>query len=511
MNTIQDSLLAFIPEAVITIAEDQRILDFNRMAEAMFGYERDEIVGQPLETLLPLAVREAHARHVERFRQSPVSAYMMHGRREVTGLRRDGSLFPAEASILKAQQDGDPVVIAVLRDITARRAAQARTLASERKHRAIMASSPDAILMVELPAGRILDANAAAGELLRQAPAGLIGRLEADLHAPPLPEAARQPGLSPAAGLVALFNQAGQGDRLHAAAALLCRADGGVVPVEVSARRIELEGCDVLTAFYRDVRHHREREARLQFALEQAAESARSKSLFLANMSHELRTPLNGIIGFAEMIALEINGPLGQPKYRDYGRLIVDSAGHLLSLVNDILDISALEIGKYRLHCEMVELRPLIEECLRLVQGAAGPHHLDLRLEAPPGAMLQADRRGLRQMLLNLLSNAMKYTPEDGAVLVRVEQDAVGTGIAVSDTGPGIDAERLRQVLEPFGIASDVYTRKRGGAGLGLSITKMLVELHGGRLDIAPARPDADPTGTRALLYFPAAAALRGD
>ncbi|MBP7063983.1 PAS domain S-box protein [Ferrovibrio sp.] len=493
MNNIQDSLLAFIPEAVVTIAMDQRILDFNRMAEAVFGYSREEIVGQPLETLIPLGARAAHQHHVARFEQAPATAYMMHGRREVTGMRRDGSLFPAEASILKAQQGGEPVIIAVLRDVSARRAAQAKTIASERKHRAIMEGSPDAILMVDMVNGRILDANAAAGELIGCAPASLIGRLESELH---------PAGLG--GGLVALFEAGSHGDRLVAAGAMLHHSSGVLLPVEVSARRIELDEHAVLTAFYRDIRHHHEREARLQHALEQAAESARSKSLFLANMSHELRTPLNGIIGFAEMIALEINGPLGHGKYREYGNLIVESAGHLLSLVNDILDFSALEIGKYRLHREVVSLLPLIEECLRLVQGAVAANHLDLRVEAPPDASLLADRRGLRQMLLNLLSNAVKYTPEDGSILVRVEQDVVGTAISVCDNGPGIDAERLAQVLEPFGIASDVYTRRRGGAGLGLSITKMLVELHGGRLSISQMLPGQQPAGTRAALYFPA-------
>lgn len=218
-------------------------------------------------------------------------------------------------------------------------------------------------------------------------------------------------------------------------------------------------------------------------------------------MSHELRTPLNGIIGFAEMIALEINGPLGNPKYREYGRLIVTSAEHLLSLVNDILDLSALEAGKLRLHREEVRLKPLVEECLKLTQPLIDDDRIAVTLCVAPDLSFAADRRALRQMLLNLLANAVKYTPEGGSITIEAAQVESGLRIDVSDSGPGIAANMLQQVLQPFGIINNAYTRSHGGAGLGLSITKKLAELHGGRL--ALERIDPVRGGTRASLWFP--------
>ncbi|MBP7669985.1 MAG: PAS domain S-box protein [Ferrovibrio sp.] len=489
MNNLQESLLAFMPEAVITIGLDQRIVDFNRMAETVFGYRRQEIIGQPLDLLIPLSARTAHREHVARFAKSHITAYMMHGRREVTGMRRNGSLFPAEASLLKAERDGVEVILAVLRDITERRDDQARMLASERKHRAIMEGCPDAILMVDMDNGGILDANTVAGEMLGCMPAALIGKRERDLH----PEGS--------SGLVERFAAAAVSDRPLVYSTNLCHADGNLLPVEISARRIELDGHGVLAAFYRDIRHHKLREAKLQQALEEAADSAHAKSMFLANMSHELRTPLNGIIGFAEMIALEINGPLGNPKYREYGRLIVTSAEHLLSLVNDILDLSALEAGKLRLHREEVRLKPLVEECLKLMQPLIDDDRIAVTLCVAPDLSFAADRRALRQMLLNLLANAVKYTPEGGSITIEAAQVESGLRIDVSDSGPGIAANMLQQVLQPFGIINNAYTRSHGGAGLGLSITKKLAELHGGRL--ALERIDPVRGGTRASLWFP--------
>ncbi|WP_428248829.1 PAS domain-containing sensor histidine kinase [Ferrovibrio sp.] len=489
MNNLQDSLLAFIPEAVITIGPDQRIIDFNRMAESIFGYSRREIIGQPLELLIPLPSRATHREHVARFAQSHITAYMMHSRREVTGMRRNGSLFPAEASLLKAERDGVEVILAVLRDVTERRDDQARMLASERKHRAIMEGCPDAILMVDIDNGSILDANPTAGEMLGCMPAALIGRRERDLH----PEGSR--------GLVERFAAAAIGDRPLVYSTSLCHAEGNLLPVEISARRMELDGHGVLAAFYRDIRHHKLREAKLQQALEEAAESAHAKSMFLANMSHELRTPLNGIIGFAEMIAMEINGPLGNPKYSEYGRLIVTSAEHLLSLVNDILDLSALEAGKLRLQREELRLKPLIEECLTLLQPLIDDGRILVTVCVPPEQLLSADRRALRQMLLNLIANAVKYTPEGGSIAIEAVRAEDGLRIDVCDSGPGIAADMLQQVLEPFGIINNAYTRRHGGAGLGLSITKRLAELHGGSLVLA--RIDPARGGTRASLWFP--------
>jgi signal transduction histidine kinase len=215
------------------------------------------------------------------------------------------------------------------------------------------------------------------------------------------------------------------------------------------------------------------------------AETAnRTKSDFLANMSHELRTPLNAIIGFSEVIKRSMFGPL-PARYRDYGSDIFNSGTHLLSLINEILDLSKLEAGQFELHEESVDLAAAIQECLHLVEPQAQKAKigLDKAIDAEL-PMIRADDRRMRQILINLLSNAVKFTPEDGRVRISVSRRNGGLAIAVSDTGIGMTPDQIPIALEPFRQIDSKLSRKYEGTGLGLPLTKHLVELHGGTLHI---------------------------
>jgi len=243
------------------------------------------------------------------------------------------------------------------------------------------------------------------------------------------------------------------------------------------------------------------READLSRALATANEASRAKSNFLALMSHELRTPLNAIIGFSEVLGEEMFGLLGNDRYREYAHDIHGAGCHLLALINDILDISKAEAGKFDLNCENVSPLELIAECLKLMRGRAMEAKLSLTQEAGgPVPGLLADRLRLKQILLNLLSNAVKFTPPGGAIRVGVEMDKEGrVVIAISDTGIGIAADMIQVALEPFRQISSPFARKAEGTGLGLSLAKALMESHGGQLQL-------DSTlncGTTARLVFP--------
>lgn len=219
---------------------------------------------------------------------------------------------------------------------------------------------------------------------------------------------------------------------------------------------------------------------RNQAAKETAENSNRLKSEFLANMSHELRTPLNAILGFSEIIKAEVFGP-GVPKYREYARDIHGAGDHLLSLINDILDLSKAEAGKLELRREDVDLAKLVKECVRLVRARASERKLKIVVAIEPLPLLEIDRLRIKQVLLNLLSNAIKFTHEGGTITVEAAQASSGTvTVRVRDTGIGIPAHLIPMVFEPFRQVDSTLARKFEGTGLGLSLVRTLMELHSG-------------------------------
>jgi signal transduction histidine kinase len=235
-------------------------------------------------------------------------------------------------------------------------------------------------------------------------------------------------------------------------------------------------------------------------AKEMAEKSNRLKSEFLANMSHELRTPLNAILGFSEMISGEVLGP-GLPRYRDYAGDIHGAGKHLLSLINDILDLSKAEAGKLELHVEPIDLAALIQESARLIQGRATEQKLRISLDIAALPPLLADRLRVKQILLNLLSNAVKFTPEGGVVSVEAAHDMAGdVAVCVRDTGIGIAPEMIPLAFEPFRQIDSALSRKYEGTGLGLPLVKQLIELHEGKVRLESILGK----GTSVFITFPA-------
>jgi len=215
-----------------------------------------------------------------------------------------------------------------------------------------------------------------------------------------------------------------------------------------------------------------------------AQAASRAKSEFLANMSHELRTPLNAIIGFAEIIKRRTFGPSSE-RYSDYAGDIYNSGTHLLGLINDILNLSKLEAGKFQLQEQEVDLATTVDACMHLIEADARQSNIQLSVTLDPEAMfIRADERRLRQILINLLSNAVKFTPEGGSVRVVSARRNGGLAISVSDTGIGMAAEDIPKALAPFDQIERKVRRKQEGTGLGLPLAKQFVELHGGAFTI---------------------------
>lgn len=237
----------------------------------------------------------------------------------------------------------------------------------------------------------------------------------------------------------------------------------------------------------RNVSERKRHEMELMEARERAEAANHTKSRFLANMSHELRTPLNAIIGFSEILRMQMFGQLGHARYLEYAQLINESGALLLDLISDILDMSKIEAGKYDLHLETVDLRHLLESSVRLVRGRAEENGVGLAMHADEGLTVEeivADERALKQIMLNLLSNSIKFTPAGGKVSVTVRNAPTGISIAVSDNGRGIPEDQIARLGQPFEqVATDAALSKEG-TGLGLALVRSLAELHGGAMRI---------------------------
>jgi signal transduction histidine kinase len=254
-------------------------------------------------------------------------------------------------------------------------------------------------------------------------------------------------------------------------------------------------------ATFTDVSSRVRAETELLATKQQAEFASRAKSEFLANMSHELRTPLNAIIGFSEILRHELMGPLGDPQYRGYAGDIHDSGIHLLSVINDILDLSKIEAGKLDLMEEKVDVPRVIAASLRIVKERAESAGLDIFAEvADDLPRLRADARALKQIILNLLSNAIKFTPAGGRISVRAMVDDDGYfALSVVDNGIGIPRPEIPKAMSAFGQVDSSLARSHEGTGLGLPLVKSLAELHGGEIAIE----SEIGAGTEVTIHFP--------
>ncbi len=363
---------------------------------------------------------------------------------------------------------------ALVAQVTRQQAVMDRLAQSERKYREIYETAMEGMFTIDIP-GRFLSANPALLAMLRY---DSLEQLQAEVQD----------------ATVSFYMD--QDNREAITQALLAQEEVGSVPVELRRRdgegfwvaisaRIIRNADGKAVAFQGSVRDitqwRRDRQA-MEAALDAAEMANRAKSEFLANMTHELRTPLNAIIGFSEIIATEAMGPMGQPAYREYAHDVHDSGQMLLSLINDILDLSKIQAGKKELSEKLVDVPRLIRSSMRLVAERAdkGGVLLETEMEAelPP---VRADEVALKQILSNLLSNAVKFTPQGGKVVcgARVEADG-GMSLYVRDNGIGMREEDIATAMEPFRQIEGSHSRSAGGVGLGLPLVLALARLHGG-------------------------------
>ncbi|MFN3076196.1 MAG: ATP-binding protein [Alphaproteobacteria bacterium] len=283
------------------------------------------------------------------------------------------------------------------------------------------------------------------------------------------------------------------------------RPDGKNFPALVTLTQAhDDEGHPLFIASVHDITRPKAAEAELYRSREAAEAADIAKSEFLARMSHSLRTPLNAIIGFSEMLFEEVFGPLGSDKYREYARDIKDSGRHLLALINDLLDMARIEVGRYDLNRRMIEVPAVVDWARRHAQCAVEEAGVTLTVDVSVGMPhVYADERALRQVLQNLLSNAIRYSSPGGRIEISAHADASTLTLGVSDDGIGIAPDDLERILRPFERGRNIMLTRDGSVGLGLPLAKHLMEMHGGTLWIE-SRPGA---GTRVWVRMPRLAA----
>jgi len=410
----------------------------------------------------------------------------------------------------KSPEGGFARIIGVALDVTEERLAQARAQSAETRLRDAIESVSEAFVLWDRN-GRLLMSNRNYRSFFRLEPQVLKPGIEREELETLAKLAIRQE--FPALGGRKGVREAELVDGRWVQISERTTAEGGLVvtAADITALKAQEEARrineDELRRAVVNLERSQEQLSELARKYEQEkvrAEGAnQAKSEFLANMSHELRTPLNAINGFSEIMIAEMYGPLGDARYRSYAQDILNSGQHLLALISDILDMSKIEAGKMNLRFEPLSLEEVAEDALRLVRNRAEAGGLALRLDFDDLPDVEADYRAIKQVLLNLLSNALKFTPRGGRVTVRAElrDDAVGqrVRISVQDTGIGITPDDLARLARPFEQIESQHAKTHQGTGLGLALTKALVEMHGGLLDLR----SAPGQGTSAIFSLP--------
>jgi PAS domain S-box-containing protein len=367
-------------------------------------------------------------------------------------------------------------VIAICHDVTEQVEADELLRESERQLRRLFSQVSDVIARLDAK-GRYLSISPAVERLLGYTPQELIGRKTFELIYP-----ADRPGV------LAAVEKLSQGEDMITVSHRALHRDGHEVWLETTLRCVRKTRAGIpeeVASVTRDITERKRAEQELAAARERAEAASATKSRFLANMSHEFRTPLNAIIGFSDIMRRELFGPIGVPRYKEYAQLIQDSGAHLLDLINDILDMSKIEAGKFELRLENIDLEELVGSCIKLVERRAQDAGLSLHGKyAQSRQTVQADRRAVKQILLNLLSNAIKFTPSGGFIAVSIEGRPDGVALQVTDTGVGIAPEDIERVMQPFEQVTDSALLTSAGTGLGLALTQSLVHMHSGTLKI---------------------------
>jgi PAS domain S-box-containing protein len=473
-DVLVGSLLEAAPDAIVCVDANGRIAIANAQASAAFGYSRQELIGAPVEMLLPEHARAAHLHHRAAFAADPRSRPMGAG--SLAARRRDGSVFPAEISLSASTVGADVVVVAAIRDVSAQRVIESALRESESRLRQLAESVDNLFVLRQLDPPEYLYVSPGSRTVLGREPAELManpGLLMETVHPEDRVRVQRDYQEPSNSGLLVQCEYRIQPDNgqlrwVRASSAPVSNRDGVVERVVMTVEDIteRVQAADAL------------REA---MSAAQAANEA--KNQFLSRMSHELRTPLNAILGFGQLLARQLK----DTEHSEAIGHVVKGGRHLLDLINDVLDIARIESGDMSISSEPVPVAAVVEETVQLMEPLAESAAVRLVLtpRGPGDAddYVLADRQRLRQILLNLLSNAIKYNAPGGHVWIGWHTGNGQVAVGVRDDGPGIDAQLQSRLFTPFDRLGAEITGV-DGTGIGLALTRSLTEIMGGAITV---------------------------